>query len=167
DEPPAVCSVSDGTVARSRIVTDKSDRTWEWGEYVAVRGDDGNTVYYCHLSSRAVAVGERVKMGAMIGREGATGRVTGRHLHFEVRDRHGAPSDAARYLEIANKTGTYAAALPDKSDSVPDGETTSEQADDFAAAVCARCGLSAATRGYIDAYRYASDLWRKLWNAMK
>ena len=35
-----------GKVAVSRIVTDKSNRTWEWGNYVCVHGDDGR-YYYC------------------------------------------------------------------------------------------------------------------------
>ena len=30
-----------GTVVVSRIITDKSNRTWEWGNYVCIRGDDG------------------------------------------------------------------------------------------------------------------------------
>ena len=101
-----VVSVADGKVVRSRIVTDKSNATWEWGEYVAVTGADGVTAYYCHLAKRLVNVGATVKAGDVIGIQGATGQVTGKHLHFECRlgSKH---IDAAEYLGIKNTLGTY------------------------------------------------------------
>ena len=101
-----VVAAKSGTVVRSRIVTDKSDATWQWGNYVAVQGSDGCTIYYCHLSTRAVRVGEKVTRGDLLGLQGATGQATGKHLHFEVR-RNGESINAAEYLGIENKLGTY------------------------------------------------------------
>ena len=101
-----VVAVADGKVVRSRIVTDKSDATWEWGEYIAITGKDGMTIYYCHLSERLVKVGQTVKAGDVIGIEGKTGQATGPHLHFEVR-RGSDQTDAAKYLGIKNALGTY------------------------------------------------------------
>jgi hypothetical protein len=41
--------------------------------------------YYAHLSRAAVTVGDRVALGTRLGDVGATGRVTGPHLHWSVR----------------------------------------------------------------------------------
>jgi murein DD-endopeptidase MepM/ murein hydrolase activator NlpD len=41
--------------------------------------------FFAHLSRLEVAEGERVKTGQVIGLVGATGRVTGAHLHWTLR----------------------------------------------------------------------------------
>jgi murein DD-endopeptidase MepM/ murein hydrolase activator NlpD len=46
--------------------------------------DDGTELWYCHQSSISVTVGQKVATGDVIGRVGATGNVTGPHLHLEV-----------------------------------------------------------------------------------
>lgn len=102
----AVCSVCDGTVLVSQIITDKSNLTWQWGNYVAVQAKDGTVHYYCHLASRAVKKGDKIKKGQRIGIMGNTGYSFGAHLHFEVR-RNNKAINAADYLGIPNRTGTY------------------------------------------------------------
>jgi murein DD-endopeptidase MepM/ murein hydrolase activator NlpD len=59
--------------------------------------DDGTELWYCHLSSMTVTSGN-VTTGETIGRVGATGNVTGPHLHLEVRPDGGGPIDPAPWL---------------------------------------------------------------------
>jgi murein DD-endopeptidase MepM/ murein hydrolase activator NlpD len=53
----------------------------------AIHLDHGNglTTAYMHLSESYVAVGDTVARGNIIGRVGATGRVTGPHLHWHAK----------------------------------------------------------------------------------
>ncbi|MEH0577564.1 MULTISPECIES: M23 family metallopeptidase [Streptomyces] len=46
--------------------------------------DDGTELWFCHQSSISVSAGQKVGTGDVIGRVGATGNVTGPHLHLEV-----------------------------------------------------------------------------------
>ncbi|WP_330345027.1 M23 family metallopeptidase [Streptomyces longwoodensis] len=46
--------------------------------------DDGTEVWFCHQSSISVSAGQKVGTGDVIGRVGATGNVTGPHLHLEI-----------------------------------------------------------------------------------
>ena len=151
-----IIAVAPGTVVRSRMVTDKSDATWQWGNYVAVEGDDGYTVYYCHMSKRIARVGQRVKAGQVIGIEGSTGQATGSHLHIELRhgaekcnlDAGGTKNNIADYLGIPNKVGIV-------------------KAVDYRSEVVKRLQLADETAKYLDGYRFASDLWFRLYQNMK
>ena len=121
-----VCAVAAGVVAASTIITDKSDRTWEWGNYVRVDGDDGKRYYYCHLSKRLVTVGRRVKIGDYLGIEGNTGYSFGTHCHFEVRDRAGNSLNPAGFLGVPNEKGVYTV---NKEEVKKDERTDSEPQD--------------------------------------
>lgn len=46
-------------------------------------------------------------------------------------------------------------------------ETKPEEKVDYAAEVCKKAGLQTETRTFIDCYKWAEDLWKKLYNAMK
>ncbi|OII64303.1 hypothetical protein BJP40_00080 [Streptomyces sp. CC53] len=56
-----------------------------YGNEVVIRHDDGVYSQYAHLSSISVSQGQKVKGGQAVGQSGATGNVTGPHLHFEIR----------------------------------------------------------------------------------
>jgi Peptidase family M23 len=60
------------------------DACCSYGIYVILQGADGIGTLYGHLSSLAVAEGEHVKQGQVLGQVGCTGTCTGPHLHFEV-----------------------------------------------------------------------------------
>ncbi|MFE9685710.1 M23 family metallopeptidase [Streptomyces sp. NPDC002701] len=60
--------------------------------------DDGTEIWYAHQSSIGVSVGQKVSTGDVIGRVGATGNVTGAHLHLEVYTSGGAPVDPMAWL---------------------------------------------------------------------
>tara|TARA_Y100001951_G_C11282551_1_gene266401 strand:- start:419 stop:1771 length:1353 start_codon:yes stop_codon:yes gene_type:complete len=53
------------------------------GNYVFIKHANNIVTKYLHLSRRNVKTGDRVKQSETIGRLGATGRVTGAHLHYE------------------------------------------------------------------------------------
>lgn len=55
------------------------------GKAVVIAHKDGTATYYGHLDTLEVRPGQRVTAGQRIGRMGATGNVTGPHLHFEKR----------------------------------------------------------------------------------
>ncbi|MDB9944377.1 M23 family metallopeptidase [bacterium] len=67
------------------IVAKSSGWNGGYGLYVVIRHSNGTQTLYAHMSSNAVAVGQRVSAGQTIGYIGNTGRSTGPHLHFEVR----------------------------------------------------------------------------------
>ena len=56
-----------------------------YGRLVKIQHDFGIETRYAHLSKIRVKVGQRVSRGDHIGDMGASGRVTGVHLHYEVR----------------------------------------------------------------------------------
>jgi murein DD-endopeptidase MepM/ murein hydrolase activator NlpD len=69
----------------------------DYGLYIQIDHGNGFSTVYGHLSQLQVAVGQDVRPGQPIGLMGSTGRSTGPHLHFEIRE-HEAPRDPLEFL---------------------------------------------------------------------
>lgn len=69
-----------------------------YGKLIKIRHAFGIETRYAHLSKINMNVGQKVSRGDRIGDMGATGRVTGTHLHYEVRI-NGNPVNPMTYIK--------------------------------------------------------------------
>lgn len=132
-----VRAVVGGVVGQSIIITDPKNRTSEWGNYVRIDGEDGRLYYYCHLAKRLVSRGDNVSVGDALGIEGSTGKSTGSHLHFEVRE-NGSSIDPTKILGIKNTVGTVQTAKAEVRTNYTVNGLTICRADDFSIEYCDR-----------------------------
>lgn len=94
----AIVSVANGIVEETGFLS-------EYGNYVLIQHPDKETnevfeTFYAHLASIQVEEGDYVAMGQQIGEGGSTGKSTGPHLHFEVRDSEGNVLDPMMFLSL-------------------------------------------------------------------
>ncbi len=76
-----IVAPADGIVVAS---TNNYKGEGKWGELVAIEHANGLRSLYAHMDQRQVKEGDHVTAGQQIGISGATGKVTGPHLHMEV-----------------------------------------------------------------------------------
>jgi peptidase M23-like protein len=76
---PVLASAS-GTISRV-----ENEGSTSYGRWIEINHGSGYTTRYAHLSAQEVSVGQSVSLGQEIGKAGATGGVTGPHLHYEQR----------------------------------------------------------------------------------
>lgn len=89
-----IYATADGFAARAQWVSG-------YGNMVQLEHGGGFQTRYGHMSSIAIAPGQRVRKGQVIGYVGSTGRSTGNHLHYEVRI-GGAPVNPMPYMTDVN-----------------------------------------------------------------
>ncbi len=127
-----------------------------FGYYVRQKRDNGERLYYGHMAKGSICVkpGQKIKKGDKLGVMGSTGNSTGAHCHIELRVPGTSKEslDICEFLGIPNKVGTYEA------------ETTASEA---AKQIQKKCGLSDGTMEYLSKYKWADDLFLKLWKAME
>ena len=99
-----IIAFEDGIVIETRDSVEGYDATKSAGNYVYIKHDNNYTTRYLHMKLGSVRVkkGDKVKKGSIIGYTGATGYVTGTHVHFEIRNNNIA-EDPLPYLEGRNK----------------------------------------------------------------
>ena len=73
------------------------------GISVDIRQDDGMTARYGHMAKTLVKTGQSVAAGTPIGLVGCTGRTTGAHLHFGLKNAAGKAVDPTAYLHSADE----------------------------------------------------------------
>jgi murein DD-endopeptidase MepM/ murein hydrolase activator NlpD len=86
-------STGDGVVVRAG---------WDgaYGNAVDVSHGFGITTRYAHMSAISVSAGDVVKKGQVLGVQGSTGRSTGAHLHYEVRQ-YDRPIDPSNLIHMS------------------------------------------------------------------
>lgn len=97
----SIYSIADGKVLKAAYNSYN-------GNYILIDHGSGVVTYYGHCSSMAVSTGATVKQGQVIGYVGATGYVTGPHLHFEIRV-NGKQVTPENYLK--NASGAFISPL--------------------------------------------------------
>lgn len=85
-----IASAAEGVVAFA-------GRKGGYGNVVIVEHGDGRQTFYAHADKLLVTEGQRVAAGEEIAKSGSTGKSTGPHLHFEVRE-NGRPIDPLKFL---------------------------------------------------------------------
>ncbi len=75
-----------GTPVRAALAGTVTSTSWHriYGRQVVVNHGNGLATRYAHNSRLLVRRGQRIAKGQVLALSGATGRVTGPHIHFEV-----------------------------------------------------------------------------------
>lgn len=83
----------------------KSDFYRACGNRIVVQGGSTARTSYCHLSESFVQVGDKITPQSLIGRVGSSGRVTGPHLHLELKVQD-ALKNPKPYLKVRPTAGS-------------------------------------------------------------
>ncbi len=147
-----IYSIADGVIAATPYEANG------FGYYVRMLLSDGRRLYYGHMAKGSICVkpGQKIKAGDKLGVMGSTGNSTGAHCHIELRPKGTSKEslDITEFTGIPNKVGVYTY--------VPVSD-----ADRYAEKIRKKCGLEKQTMDYLAKYKYADDLFRKLWLAME
>jgi len=104
------------------VRVDYNGRSYQYGRYILIDHGNGLSTLYAHLSETATSGGQSVTKGQLIGYVGATGFVTGPHLHFGV---YATPSGGWQIVNSKSQPGFVS--VPPASGLVPIGITLNPQ----------------------------------------
>ena len=104
------------------VRVDYNGRSYQYGRYILIDHGNGLSTLYAHLSEAATSGGQSVTKGQLIGYVGATGFVTGPHLHFGV---YATPSGGWQTVNSKSQPGFVS--VPPASGLVPIGVTLNPQ----------------------------------------
>ena len=149
-----IVAIADGTVTAVKNTVTGVTKAHPEGNYVDVDHGDGLVSRYFHLKHGSIPASIRrgavVQKGDVLGYMGNTGDSQGAHLHFQL-EQNGKPIDGTPYLKGAKVIG---------------GAT----AEEYIKKIVQKVGysdLAAATAAFKAVnHPFATDLWRKLWEAL-
>jgi murein DD-endopeptidase MepM/ murein hydrolase activator NlpD len=98
--------IGDPVRATAEGIVTKAGRVGGYGNLVEVTHKNGFATRYGHLSAILVAIGQKIKVGQIIGKLGSTGRSTGPHLHYETRI-DGNAVNPQRFVRAGKKLGMW------------------------------------------------------------
>ncbi|MBD3336465.1 MAG: peptidoglycan DD-metalloendopeptidase family protein [Candidatus Eisenbacteria bacterium] len=84
-------------IAPARGAVTFTGRNGDFGLTIKVDHGNGFVTIYAHAGEIHVKPGDEVERGTVLGEVGSTGRTTGPHLHYEIRQ-NGRPVNPARYI---------------------------------------------------------------------
>jgi len=86
---PDILAADTGTVmvadSSTVLVGARAGSDWAYGNRIMIDHGNGYITLYAHMQKLYVGAGQKVQKGQAIGKMGSTGRSTGTHLHFEIR----------------------------------------------------------------------------------
>lgn len=169
-----------GSPDRSTVVASDSGRViyegiWgSGGNTIIIKGSDGWSTYYCHLSRFIVNMGATVQQGDPIAQSGGAlgeigaGNATGPHLHFEIHNPQGQAVDPQQYISIAGSVLSVKNTPPIIGSNNPIGQAAnninkaiSKPLDALGKTVAAPFNL-AASSGAIIGFLTSSSNWKRI-----
>lgn len=91
-----VYACADGTVETVNLRPDDDN---PYGRYATILHGDGYRTLYGHLSTIAVAKGQKVKAGTVIGNAGPTGQTSGGHIHLSLTQQGATAKGLTHFLD--------------------------------------------------------------------
>lgn len=101
------CNVGDKVYAMQSGVVTYAAMKGNAGNMITIKHADGKISVYMHLDYLSVRKGQGVSTGQKIGACGETGRVTGPHLHVEIRTATNTPINPVKLVGITNPSGMW------------------------------------------------------------